>query len=559
MWIPQRNVYVECGWGRLIFGHTFDDNQLIAELLRGEEEGKRDIALYLRDPHIVLSQSPQELFLDPSFTFRYWLSQTLPSIPESVGFTIRELRDEADLNAVNRIYQAHNMIPINMATIRNNASKQLSYFVACLHDSHEIIGTVIGVDHVAVFEDPENGCSLWCLAVDPQAPVAGVGQALVRHLLEHYQAQGRGFLDLSVMHFNTEAIQLYEKLGFEQVPVFCLKRKNAINEKLYIGPEPEETSELNPYSLILINEARRRGISVKVLDADNNYFQLHYGGRTITCRESLTDLTSAIAMSRCADKAVTTALAEQEGLSVPAQRIATQTDEDFQFLQKYRPLAVKPSDGEQGKGISLGVSSADELELAVRQALTSGSKVILEEMVAGMDLRIVVINYEVVAAAVRKPAEVIGNGELTVRQLIEKQSRRRAAATGGESTIPLDKETEKCVHARGYSLSEILPAEARLQVRRTANLHTGGTIHDVTEQLHPDLAEAAIRLARALEIPVVGVDFMVTSPTEPTYFFIEANERPGLANHEPQPTAERFIDLLFPNTILPPTTETPDA
>jgi D-alanine-D-alanine ligase-like ATP-grasp enzyme len=90
------------------------------------------------------------------------------------------------------------------------------------------------------------------------------------------------------------------------------------------------------------------------------------------------------------------------------------------------------------------------------------------------------------------------------------------------------------------------PEGVTFPVRKAANLHTGGTIHDVTERLHPELAEAAIRVARAIDIPVVGVDFIVQDPSEPDYVFIEANERAGLANHEPQPTAERFIDLLFP-------------
>jgi D-alanine-D-alanine ligase-like ATP-grasp enzyme len=85
-------------------------------------------------------------------------------------------------------------------------------------------------------------------------------------------------------------------------------------------------------------------------------------------------------------------------------------------------------------------------------------------------------------------------------------------------------------------------------VRKTANLHTGGTIHDVTAKLHPTLRQAAIDAAAALEIPVTGLDLIVSEPEGEEYVIIEANERPGLANHEPQPTAERFIDLLFPNT-----------
>ncbi len=159
------------------------------------------------------------------------------------------------------------------------------------------------------------------------------------------------------------------------------------------------------------------------------------------------------------------------------------------------------------------------------------------------------IDYKVVAAAVRRPARVVGDGMVTIRDLIETQSRRRAAATGGESTIPLDAETERCIRAAGFTIDDVLEAGTEIAVRKTANLHTGGTIHDVTAETHPVLIEAAIAAARAIEIPVTGIDLMVKTPREPDYVFIEANERPGLANHEPQPTAERFVDLLFPLTI----------
>ncbi|MFN2166319.1 MAG: N-acetylglutaminylglutamine synthetase, partial [Anaerolineae bacterium] len=88
----------------------------------------------------------------------------------------------------------------------------------------------------------------------------------------------------------------------------------------------------------------------------------------------------------------------------------------------------------------------------------------------------------------------------------------------------------------------------RLLVRKTANLHTGGTIHDVTDQLSSTLSSAAAEAARVLEIPVVGLDFLVPDVEGSDFVIIEANERPGLANHEPAPTAERFVDLLFPRT-----------
>jgi len=160
----------------------------------------------------------------------------------------------------------------------------------------------------------------------------------------------------------------------------------------------------------------------------------------------------------------------------------------------------------------------------------------------------VVIDFEVVAAAIRRPAHVVGTGSHTINELIQIQSRRRRAATGGESSIPMDDETERCVRMAGYNMDDVLPEHETLIVRKTANLHTGGTIHDVTAQLSPALAEAAREGARALDIPVTGLDFLVPDVSGSEYVIIEANERPGLANHEPQPTAERFVDLLFPQT-----------
>jgi D-alanine-D-alanine ligase-like ATP-grasp enzyme len=160
----------------------------------------------------------------------------------------------------------------------------------------------------------------------------------------------------------------------------------------------------------------------------------------------------------------------------------------------------------------------------------------------------VVINHDVVAAAVRRPATVVGDGENTVAELIAAQSRRRAAATGGESTIPMDDTTIAAVRAAGWELDSVLPPGEQLQVRRTANLHTGGTIHDVTDRIHPELAAAAVEASRVLDLPVTGLDLLVPDVEGPEYVIIEANERPGLANHEPQPTAERFVDLLFPTT-----------
>jgi GNAT-family acetyltransferase (TIGR03103 family) len=542
------NVVVECGWGRLLPAQTWRDPASLAAALLQERAGQRDIAFYVEKPQVVVASAPQQLFLDPSDAFRLQLAAYRTRRAARRGFTLRRLRTRADVAAINALYRARRMVPVDAQRVwREHASRAITYALAEDRASGEVIGVAMGLDHVEAFADAQHGASLWALAVAPQAAHPGVGEALVRYLAEHYLARGRAWLDVSVMHDNEQAIALYEKLGFQRIPAFAVKRRNAINEPLFIGCA-EGREGLNPYARLLVDEAVRRGIHAEVLDADNGYFRLTLGGRSIVCRESLSELTSAVAMSRCQDKRVTLKLLAAAGLAVPAQADAGDEGGWQALLAAHGAVVVKPVEGEQGKGISVDLRDEDAVRAAIDRARHHCERVLVEQYCRGEDLRIVVIDYRVVAAAVRRPPAVVGDGASTVRSLIDKQSRRRAAATGGESRIPLDAETERCARARGYGLDDVLPADVRLQVRNTANLHTGGTIHDVTGELHPVLREAAEQAARVLDIPVTGLDFLVPAVDGPDYVIIEANERPGLANHEPQPTAERFVDLLFPRT-----------
>jgi GNAT-family acetyltransferase (TIGR03103 family) len=545
----RRNVILDMGWGRLIFGQTFEDHADIEAALAQEQPGRRDIALYPQDPHVLVARNPQELFVDPSYTYRLAL-HTYRTRRETIpGVLVRHLASPEDAEEVNRIYVRNGMVPAPVEVMWENhqRSRHVTVLVAEDVERREIVGTVSGVDHERLFEDPEGGTSLWCLAVDPSCAIPGVGEALVRALVERFQTRGRAYLDLSVMHDNKPAIRLYEKLGFERVPVFAVKRKNAINEPLFTGT-PDDIDHLNPYARIIADEALRRGIQVEVLDAEAGYLRLTHGGRSIVCRESLSELTTAVAMSLCDDKRLTRKILAEAGLRVPRGRTATFDAADAEFLTEVGDVVVKPARGEQGAGITVGVADAEALAQATELARAHCPEVLIEERVDGDDLRIVVIDHEIVAAAIRRPAAVVGTGQHTIRDLIEAQSRRRAAATSGESTIPLDGLTAETVAEAGYDLDDVLAQGKELRVRRTANLHTGGTIHDVTADLHPDLAAAARAASQALDIPVTGLDLMVPAVDGPDHVFIEANERPGLANHEPQPTAQAFIDLLFPTT-----------
>jgi GNAT-family acetyltransferase (TIGR03103 family) len=544
------DVVLDMGWGRLVFGQTFADLRGIVDALRAEESGRRDICIYPPDPHVLVGLAPDELFIDPSYTYRLDLHRYRPRSELIRGVFVRTVTALEEMHRINDIYARNGMVTGHAETMwAHHRTRTFTYLVAEDRRTRRVVGTVTGVDHVLAFDDPEGGTSLWSLAVDAQDAPPGTGEALVRVLAERYVGRGRAYLDLSVMHDNAGAIALYRKLGFHRVPAVCVKRKNPINTPLFAA-RPEGLEDLNPYARIIAEEALERGVRVEVSDAEWGEMRLSLGGRTVLTRESLSEFTSAVAMSRCDDKRVTRRIMERAGVRVP--RGATVTDGDLDaartLLAECGEVVVKPARGEQGKGITVGVTSTDALERAVALAAQFCPDVLVEELVEGDDLRVVVIDHEVVAAAVRRPAEVVGDGRTEVTELVRSTSRRRERATGGESRIPLDDATAEVVAESGYAMDDVPPVGERIRVRRTANLHTGGTIEDVTARLHPAIGQAAVRASRAIGIPVTGLDFLVPDVEGPEHVFIEANERPGLANHEPQPTVQRFVDLLFPET-----------
>ncbi|MCR4509807.1 N-acetylglutaminylglutamine synthetase [Pseudomonas sp. 32.2.56] len=541
---PSQPHAVHCGWGRLLIGHTYPDAAALASELLAEQPGERDIALYVAAPHQVLAQAPQQLFLDPSDTLRLWFTDYRPARRSFRGYRVRRAQNAEDWQAINALYQLRGMLPIEPDKLTPRHLGGPVYWLAEDEDSGAVIGSVMGLNHHKAYQDPDHGSSLWCLAVDPRCSRPGVGEVLVRHLIEHFMSRGLSHLDLSVLHDNQQAKSLYAKLGFRELQTFSIKRKNGINEALFLGPGPH--TPMNPYARIIVDEALRRGIEVQVDDADAGLFTLSHGGRRIRCRESLSDLTSAVSMTLCQDKRLTHRALARAGLCLPAQRLAGSAEDNAAFLAEHGSLVVKPVDGEQGQGVAVDLRTPLDVQDAIERASTFDSRVLLESFHPGFDLRILVIGFAVVAAAIRRPAEVIGDGQHSIGELIDAQSRRRQAATEGESRIPKDAETLRTLHAAGVDYDSVLPAGQRLAVRKTANLHTGGSLEDVTDILHPALADAAVKAARALDIPVVGLDLLVPAADQPEYVFIEANERAGLANHQPQPTAERFIDLLFP-------------
>ena len=156
----DRNVVLECGWGRLIFGQTFDDQTEVAKVLRSEAEGRRDIALYLRDPHVLVAKAPDELFIDPSLTYRLWFHQYRPAREPHRGVVVRKMRTQVDAEATNHIYALNGMVTADPEVMwANQRTRAFTYLVAEDADGGEVIGTVTGIDHTKAFKDPEKGTS----------------------------------------------------------------------------------------------------------------------------------------------------------------------------------------------------------------------------------------------------------------------------------------------------------------------------------------------------------------------------------------------------------------
>ena len=157
-------------------------------MLRQRGQGRRDICIYAREPHVLVAQAPAELFIDPSHTYRLRFSDDEVNFAPT-GFTVRTLHSPEDADAMNRVYVRCGMVPAPVDVIWDNHLHRdpVDYLVAVRDDDGALVGTVTGVDHVRLFSDPEEGSSLWTLAVDPASSLPGVGAALTRALAAIYR------------------------------------------------------------------------------------------------------------------------------------------------------------------------------------------------------------------------------------------------------------------------------------------------------------------------------------------------------------------------------------
>jgi D-alanine-D-alanine ligase-like ATP-grasp enzyme len=306
------------------------------------------------------------------------------------------------------------------------------------------------------------------------------------------------------------------------------------------------SSKLSQTSRLIVEEAVLRGVSVQIISAEKGLFILSNGESATYCCSSLTDRTSSVAMNLCLDKSLSHIVLKKYGFCVPDQIIAGVHHVNAAFFSKYSSVVTKPVDKKMGQGVSVDIKSLSEMNRSIKVLRDSGEeKILIEEYVPGLDIRIIVINYCFVAAIHREPPAVVGDGSSTVFQLIVARNNRSHCA----GSIPINYETMRCIKAEGYDLHAVLEFGKSIRVRKNTNEHTGATPSDVTDRISPKLRRISEKIALNMHVPVVGIDFMVPRIEGDEYTIIEVNSRPGLDGHEPQPVVTKFLEFLFPESV----------
>ncbi|MEA3040696.1 MAG: cyanophycin synthetase, partial [Sphingomonadales bacterium] len=310
-------------------------------------------------------------------------------------------------------------------------------------------------------------------------------------------------------------------------------------------------NQLGPTTRALVEEAERRGIPVMRLD-DKSLIQLGHGRYQKRIRASITGQTSFVATELASDKAMTKKLLDESGIPVPRGVVVREAEEAVKAVRRLGfPLVTKPLDGNHGRGVTIGIMDEEQLRFGFREAQSQakGRDVIVEQYFEGNDHRILVVGGKMVAVAERIPAQVVGDGISNIRQLVAEVNRDPRRGEGHENVmtrIRIDAHVEEYLARSGLSPESIPEADQIVRLRATANLSTGGTAVDRTNEIHPDNAEIARRAALIVGLDVCGVDFVCPDITrsvrETGGGVIEVNAAPGLRMHiEPSEGAPRDV------------------
>lgn len=323
--------------------------------------------------------------------------------------------------------------------------------------------------------------------------------------------------------------------------------------------ELRERERLGPSTGSIVEEAVSRRIPWIRL-GKNSLVQLGYGINQQRFQATITGNTSSIAVDIACNKELTKKMLEDAAIPVPSGSLVVDEDGLGNAIKKIGfPIVIKPLDGNHGKGASINVNDYETALIGLEYAQKYSRKVIVEKYITGFDFRVLVINHKMVAAARRVPAHVVGDGELNLRELIDKENTDPRRGYGHENVlteIDVDKDTNELLEKLNYTLETIPQKGEIVYLKSTANLSTGGTSIDVTDMIHPENIQMAERVSRIIGLDVCGIDIMAENLTQPLKesggAILEVNAAPGFRMHLapseglPRNVAAPVVDMLYP-------------
>jgi cyanophycin synthetase len=317
--------------------------------------------------------------------------------------------------------------------------------------------------------------------------------------------------------------------------------------------------QLGPSTGSLVRAAEERDIPWLRLN-DYSLVQLGHGKYQKRIQATVTSETRHISVEIASDKEETNRILGDLGLPVPRQRTARSAEQAIRAAERLGfPVVIKPLDANHGRGVTLGIENAEQARVAFEKAREHARTVIVENYLRGFDHRMLVVNGTLVAVAKRVPGHVVGDGVRTIAELVEIVNRDPRRGIGHEKVLTrleIDDQAERLMAAAGVTVMHVVPGGEVFYLRSTGNLSTGGTAIDLTDQVHSDNAEMAVRAAKAIGLDVVGIDFITPDITE-SYRDVgggicEVNAAPGFRMHvaptegKPRDVAGPVMDMLFP-------------
>jgi len=323
--------------------------------------------------------------------------------------------------------------------------------------------------------------------------------------------------------------------------------------------ELRESERLGPSTGSIVEEAASRKIPWIRL-GKNSLVQLGYGINQQRFQATITGNTSSIAVDIACNKELTKKMLEDAAIPVPSGSLVIDEEGlDLAIKKIGYPIVIKPLDGNHGKGASINVNDYQTAVVGLQYAQIYSKKVIVEKYITGFDFRVLVINHKMVAAARRVPAHVVGDGELNIQALIDKENTDPRRGYGHENVlteIDVDKDTNELLEKLNYTLETVPQKGEIVYLKSTANLSTGGTSIDVTDMIHPENVQMAERVSRIIGLDVCGIDIMAENLTQPLKesggAILEVNAAPGFRMHLapseglPRNVAAPVVDMLYP-------------